>query len=130
MTTCLNITTCPNDKLYDIRCNFITNYLGNNYEYACNPDTTCMRTDGIYDCCGGHIVECIVYASSLRIPTFQPTTQPSIIVSETNCNENCTTNKTAVYIYILFGCIAGIMISIIFAYYWKSRNKIVPVIGV
>lgn len=162
MTTCLNITTCPNDKLYDIRCNFITNYLGNNYEYACNPDTTCMRADGIYDCCGGHVVECIVYASSLQIPTFQPTTQPSIIVSETNCNENCnkidtcawyevlktdnlcvennneyccsqnkgdccTTNKTAVYIYILFGCIAGIMISIIFAYYWKSRNKIVPV---
>ena len=89
MTTCLNITTCPNDKLYDIRCNFITNYLGDNYEYACNPDTTCMRADGIYDCCGGHIVECIVYVSSLQIPTFQPTIQPSIIISETNCNQSC-----------------------------------------
>jgi len=36
------------------------------------------------------------------------------------------TNKTTMY--IVFGCIAGILI--IFAYYWysikKSRNKIVP----
>jgi H+/gluconate symporter-like permease len=38
------------------------------------------------------------------------------------------TNKTGAY--IVFGCIAGIMIIIIFAYYWyyvkKSHNKIVP----
>ena len=44
MTTCLDINTCPTNKLYDIRCNFITNYLGINYEYVCNPHTTCMRT--------------------------------------------------------------------------------------
>ena len=147
--------------MYNVRCNFITNYLGYNYEYACNPQTTCMRANGIYDCCGDDIVDCIVYASSLRVPTIQP----SIIVSETNCNEKCNkidkcdwyevlktdnlcvennnayccsqnradccvTNKTAVYIYIVFGCITGIMILIIFACYWKSRNKIVPVISV
>ena len=89
MTTCLDPNTCPGDKLYDIRCNFITNYLENNYEYVCNPHTTCMLADGIYDCCGGNIVECIVYVSSLQIPTFQPTIQPSILISETNCNEKC-----------------------------------------
>ena len=163
MTTCLNITTCPNDKLYDIRCNFITNYLENNYEYVCNPHTTCMLADGIYDCCGGNIVECIVYVSSLQIPTFQPTIQPSILISETNCNQSCNkidkcywyesmqtdnlcvennneyccsqnsredccmTNKTS--LYIVFGCIAGILI--IATYYWyyvkKPHHKIVPI---
>jgi H+/gluconate symporter-like permease len=38
------------------------------------------------------------------------------------------TNKTGAY--IVFGCIAGIMIMIIFAYYWyyvkKSHTKIMP----
>ena len=163
MTTCLDANACPGDKLYDIRCNFITNYLENNYEYVCNPHTTCMLADGIYDCCGGNIVECIVYVSSLQIPTFQPTIQPSILISETNCNEKCNkidkcywyeslqtdnlcvennneyccyqnsreeccmTNKTS--LYIVFGCIAGILI--IATYYWyyvkKPHHKIVPI---
>lgn len=160
MTSCLDITTCPNNKMYNVICNFS---IGIDNEYACNPHTTCMRADGIYDCCGDHIVECIVYASSLRIPTIQP----SIIISETNCNEKCNKidtcdwyeklrtdnlcvennneyccfqnkedccmiNKTA--IYIVFGCIVGLIIMIISAYYWyyikKSHNKIVPVNGV
>jgi hypothetical protein len=155
MTTCLETNTCPNDKMYNVICNFS---IGIN-QYACNPQTTCMRTDGKYDCCAKYIVGCIIDASSLLVPT----TQPSIVISETNCNEMCSkidkcywyeslrtdnmcvennneyccsqnradccsTNKTAMY--IVFGCIAGIMI-IIIAYYWyyvrNSRHKIVPI---
>ena len=154
MTTCL---TCPGDKMYNVVCNFS---IGINH-YACNPQTTCMRADGTYDCCANHIVRCIVYAWELRVPTIQP----SIAISETICdkicitgskidkcywyekvqtdnwcveNNNeyccsqnradcCMTNKTGAY--IVFGCIAGIMI--IFAYYWyyvkNSRHKIVPI---
>ena len=162
MTTCLDINTCPTNKLYDIRCNFITNYLGINYEYACNPQTTCMRTNGNYDCCGENIVDCIVYVSSLREPTIQPSIVPIVAMNKTICNKMCSkiekcywyeklqtdnlcvennneyccsqnradccmTNKTGAY--IVFGCIAGIMI--IFAYYWyyvkNSRHKIVPI---
>jgi hypothetical protein len=117
-----------------------------------------MRADGKYDCCAINVYYCTYPASLLRIPTIQPT----IIVSETNCNEKCNkiekcywyeslqtdnlcvennneyccsqnreeccmTNKTAMY--IVFGCIAGIMI--IFAYYWyyvkKPHHKIVPI---
>lgn len=153
MTTCLDINTCPNDKMYNVLCNFS---IGHDF-YACNPQTTCIRADGKYDCCAKNIVSCIVDASSLLVPTIQP----SVLISETNCNqicnkidkcywyerlrtdnlcvENnneyccsqnredcCTTNKTGAY--IVFGCIAGIMI--IIAYYWyyvkKSYNKIVP----
>ena len=90
MSTCLDIHTCPTNKLYDVTCNFITNYLGNNYEYACNPQTTCMRTDGKYDCCGEHIVECIVDASSLRVPTVQPSVAPSIATNKTMCDQTCS----------------------------------------
>ena len=156
MTTCLDPNTCPNEKLYNIVCNFSIGYI----DYECNSNT-CMRADGTYDCCSINVVYCTYPASLLRIPTIQP----SIIISETNCNEKCDagskinkcywyevlktdnlcpennnneyccsqnredccrTNKTAMY--IVFGCIAGILI--IFAYYWysikKSRNKIVP----
>ena len=149
MTTCLGTNACPN-IMYDVVCNFS---IGIDNEYACNPNTTCMRTDGIYDCCGDHIVDCIVYASSLRVPTIQP----SVAINETNCDQICikidkcywyeslrtdnlcvnssqnradccTTNKTGAY--IIFGSIAGILI--IFAYYWyfirKSHHKIVPAI--
>ena len=156
MTTCLDLNTCPNDKMYNVICNFKYGI----DEYACNPQTTCMRADGKYDCCGKNIVTCLVYAESLRAPTIQP----SIAISETICdricstgskidkcywyenlrtdnlcveNNNeyccsqnrgdcCTTNKTDAY--IVFGSIAGIII--IFAYYWyfirKSHHKIVP----
>ena len=44
-----------------------------------------MRTDGRYDCCATNIVSCIVDASSLRVPTIQP----SIAISETNCDKMC-----------------------------------------
>ncbi len=153
MTTCLDPNTCPGDKLYNIVCNFSIGYI----DYECNSNT-CMRADGKYDCCAINVYYCTYPASLLRIPTIQPT----IIVSETNCNEKCNkiekcywyeslqtdnlcvennneyccsqnreeccmTNKTAMY--IVFGCIAGIMI--IFAYYLyyvkNSRQKIVPV---
>ena len=153
MTTCLNTNTCPGDKMYNVVCNFS---IGINH-YACNPQTTCMRADGKYDCCANNIVRCIVDAASLLVPTIQP----SITISETNCNQSCNkidkcywyeslqkdnwcvennneyccsqnradccmTNKTGAY--IVFGCIAGIMI--IAAYYWyyikKPRNKVVP----
>ena len=153
MTTCLDPNTCPGDKMYNVVCNFS---IGINH-YACNPQTTCMRADGKYDCCAKNIVSCIVDASSLIVPTIQP----SILMSETNCNEKCnkidkcywyeslqtdnlcvennneyccsqnredccSTNKTS--LYIVFGCIMGVLI--IFAYYWyyinKSQNKIVP----
>lgn len=161
MTTCLDISTCPNNKLYDIICNFSTHYLGNDYTYACNPQTTCMRTDGIYDCCGYHIVDCIVDAASLRVPTIQPSV---VVINRTICDKICSagskidtcswyetmrtdnlcgenhheyccshnradcckTNQTDVY--IVFGCIAGIMI--IVAYYWyyikHTFHKIQP----
>ena len=155
MTTCLDTNACPN-KMYNVICNFS---IGIN-EYACNSKTTCMRSDGKYDCCATNIVSCIVDAASLLVPTIQP----SIAITETNCNnmcnaeskidkcywyeslrrdnlcvENnneyccsqnradcCNTNKTDVY--IVFGCIASIMI--IFSYYWyyvkNSHHKTVP----
>ena len=150
MTTCL---TCPGDKMYNVVCNFS---IGINH-YACNPQTTCMRVDGKYDCCAKYIMGCLVDASSLLVPTIQP----SMPISATDCNQMCSkidkcywyeklqtdnlcvennneyccsqnrgdccmTNKTGAY--IVFGCIAGIMI--IVAYYWyyvrKSHTKVVP----
>ena len=90
MTTCLDINTCPTNKLYDIRCNFITNYLGINYEYTCNPHTTCMRANKKYDCCGNHIVDCIVYVSSLHEPTIQPSVVPIVAMNKTICNKMCS----------------------------------------
>jgi hypothetical protein len=44
-----------------------------------------MRTDGRYDCCATNIVSCVVDAASLRVPTIQP----SIAISETNCDKMC-----------------------------------------
>jgi hypothetical protein len=147
MTTCLDTNVCPN-KMYNVICNFS---IGFNH-YACNSKTTCMRADGRYDCCATNIVSCVVDASSLLVPTIQP----SIAISETNCdkmckkidkcywyeslrrdnlcvennNEYCCSHNRAdccstnkTDAYIVFGSIAGIMI--IFAYYWyyvKNRQ--------
>ena len=80
MTTCLDTNVCPN-IMYNVICNFSIGY----NEYACNSKTTCMRLDGKYDCCGTNIVSCVVDASSLRVPTIQP----SIAKSETNCDKMC-----------------------------------------
>ena len=140
MTTCLDTNICPN-IMYNVICNFS---IGIN-EYACNSKTTCMRSDGKYDCCATNIVSCVVDAASLRVPTIQP----SIAISETICdkmckkidkcywyetlrtdnfcgennNEYCCSQNRAdccrtntTDAYIVFGSIAGIMI--IFAYYW------------
>lgn len=85
MTTCLDTNACP-DIMYNVVCNFS---IGIDNEYACNPHTTCMRADGIYDCCGDHIVDCVVYASSLRVPTIQPTT----VINKTNCDKICITGS-------------------------------------
>ena len=145
MTTCLDANTCPN-KMYNVICNFS---IGFNH-YACNSKTTCMRADGIYDCCATNIVSCVVDASTL----LEPTIQPSIAISETNCdkmckkidkcywyeslrtdnlcvennNEYCCSHNRAdccstnkTDVYIVFGSIAGIMI--IFAYYWYFIKK-------
>jgi hypothetical protein len=153
-TTCLDPNACPNDKMYNVICNFS---IGIN-EYACNRKTTCMRADGTYDCCSNHIVRCIVDASTLRVPTIQP----SMLIQATACNrgskidkcywyenmrtnnlyvennkeyccfqnraECCSTNQT--YTYIVFGSIAGIIV--ILACYWyyyvkNSYHKIIPV---
>ena len=155
-TTCLDQNACPNEKMYNVTCNFS---IGIN-EYACNRKTTCMRKDGIYDCCSNHIVRCIVDAASLRVPTIQP----SILIRASKCNqmcntgskidkcywyenmrtdnlcvennkeyccfknrsECCSTNQTDAY--IVFGSIAGIIV--IIAYYWyyvkKTYHKVVP----
>ena len=140
MTTCLDTNICPN-IMYNVICNFS---IGIN-EYACNSKTTCMRSDGKYDCCATNIVSCVVDAASLRVPTIQP----SIAISETICDKMCkkidkcywyetlrtdnfcgeNNNEYCCYqnradccrtnttdAYIVFGSIAGIMI--IFAYYW------------
>ena len=154
MATCLDPNTCPNDKMYNVVCNFS---IGINH-YACNPQTVCMRADGKYDCCAKHIVNCIVEASSLRVPTIQP----SILIMATTCNEICntgskidkcywyenmrtekmcvennkeyccfknrteccSTNQTGAF--IVFGSIAG-FIMVILSYYWYKRHrKIVP----
>jgi len=80
MTTCLDTNVCQN-KMYNVICNFS---IGIN-EYACNRKTTCMRADGKYDCCATNIVSCVVDASSL----LEPTIQPSIAISETNCDKMC-----------------------------------------
>jgi hypothetical protein len=143
MTTCLDTTTCPNDKMYNVICNFSIGY----NEYVCNPKTTCIRADGRYDCCSKNIVDCVIDASSLHVPTFQPTIsssdipcnqqcQPEYRIDKchwyesmqviTNCNDEnynyccsykradcCRTNTTDVYIVI--GCITGIMI--LYAFY-------------
>jgi hypothetical protein len=143
MTTCLDTTTCPNDKMYNVICNFSIGY----NEYLCNPQTTCMRADGRYDCCSKNIVDCVIDASSLQMPTIQPTIsssdiscnqqcQPEYRIDKchwyesmqvnTNCNDEndnyccshkradcCRTNTTDVYIVI--GCITGIMI--LYAFY-------------
>ncbi len=152
-TTCLDPNACPNDKMYNVMCNFS---IGIN-EYACNSKTTCMRPDGTYDCCSNHIVRCVVDASTLRVPTIQP----SMLIQATACNrgskidkcywyenmrtnnlyvennkeyccfqnraECCSTNQT--YTYIVFGSIAGIIV--ILASYWyyvkNSYHKVVPV---
>ena len=140
MTTCLDTNICPN-IMYNVICNFS---IGIN-EYACNSKTTCMRSDGKYDCCATNIVSCVVDAASLRVPTIQP----SVVIRETICdkmckkidkcywyenmrtdnlcgennNEYCCSQNRAdccrtntTDAYIVFGSIAGIMI--IFAYYW------------
>ena len=142
MTTCLDTNACPNDNMYNVICNFS---IGINH-YACNPQTTCMRADGKYDCCANNIVKCIVDASSLLVPTVQP----SIKISETICNQTCDKIDKCYWYeslkkdnwckennneyccsqnrgdccmtnktgaYIVFGCIAGIIIIIIVAYY-------------
>ena len=143
MATCLDTNTCPNDKMYNVICNFSIGY----NEYLCNPQNTCMRADGRYDCCGKNIVDCVIDASSLHVPTFQPTISSSYIPCNqqcqqeyridkchwyesmqviTNCNDEndnyscshqrtdcCRTNTTDVYIVI--GCITGIMI--LYAFY-------------
>ena len=80
MTTCLDTNVCPN-IMYNVICNFSIGY----NEYACNSKTTCMRSDGKYDCCATNIVSCVVDAASLRVPTIQP----SIAKSETNCDKMC-----------------------------------------
>ena len=154
--TCLDPNTCPNDKLYNVVCNFSIGYI----DYECNSNT-CMRADGTYDCCSINVVYCTYPASLLRIPTIQPSQKPIIetnckqicnteskidkcywyenlrsnnLCAENNneycCSQNredcCSTNKPAMY--IVFGCIVGILM--IFAYYLyyvkKSRHKIVP----
>ena len=142
MTTCLDTNACPIDNMYNVICNFS---IGINH-YACNPQTTCMRADGKYDCCANNIVKCIVDASSLLVPTVQP----SIKISETICNQTCDKIDKCYWYeslkkdnwckennneyccsqnrgdccmtnktgaYIVFGCIAGIIIIIIVAYY-------------
>ena len=81
MTTCLDANVCPN-IMYNVICNFKYGI----DEYACNPQTTCMRADGKYDCCGKNIVTCLVYAESLLVPTIQP----SIAISETICDKICS----------------------------------------
>ena len=155
MTTCLDPIACPNEKLYNITCNFSVWYI----DYACN-NNTCMRADGTYDCCSVNVYYCRYPVSLLQIPTLQPST----IMSKPNCNqicndgskinkcywyesmrtndicvENnneyccshnrsdcCSTNQTGVY--IVFGSMAGIII--IFAYYWyyvkKSHRMVAP----
>jgi hypothetical protein len=84
MTTCLDANVCPN-IMYNVICNFKYGI----DEYACNPQTTCMREDGKYDCCATNIVSCLVDAASLRVPTIQP----SIAISETNCDKICITGS-------------------------------------
>ena len=84
MITCLDTNICPN-IMYNVICNFS---IGIN-EYACNSKTTCMRSDGKYDCCATNIVSCVVDAASLRVPTIQP----SVAISETICDKMCNTGS-------------------------------------
>ena len=79
-TTCLDTNACPGDKMYNVICKFSVGI----DNYACNPNTTCMRTDGNYDCCAKNIVSCIVHAESLLVPTIQPSP-----MREPACNQMC-----------------------------------------
>jgi hypothetical protein len=150
MTTCLDENTCPNDKLYNVVCNFSIGYI----DYECDSRKTCKRADGTYDCCSINVNYWTYPASLLRIPTIQPST----IIRETNCNEICNSgikidkcnwyeilktdnlcgenskneyccsqnredccSTNKTVIYILFACISGILI--IFAYYLYYIKK-------
>ena len=85
MSTCL---TCPTDKMYNVVCNFS---IGINH-YACNPQSTCLNSDGTHDCCAKNIVSCLVDASSLLVPTVQP----SASISATACDSQlCQTKYSA-----------------------------------
>jgi hypothetical protein len=79
-TTCLDTNACPGDKMYNVVCNFAIGY----DKYACNPKTTCMHQDGKYDCCAKYIVGCIVDATTLLVPTIQPSS-----MREPACNQMC-----------------------------------------
>ena len=85
MTSCLETTSCPDDKrIYNIRCNFSIRH--NNY--LCNKVNTCIDTTGEYNCCAYYIADCIVLESSLPRPTFQPTQD----ISNVMCNNQiCNT---------------------------------------
>lgn len=74
--------------MYNVVCNFS---IGIN-DYACNPQTTCVNSDGTHDCCAKNIVSCIVYASSLLVPTVQP----SASINDNACNaQHCATKYSA-----------------------------------
>ena len=154
--SCLDINLCPNEKLYNVTCNFSIWYI----DYECNSNT-CMRVDGTYDCCAINPYYCTTPSESLfRIPTIEPSRQITSKMCNKMCdtgskldkcywyekretdnlciennkeyccfqnrNECCSTNQT--YVYIAFGSIAGIFV--ILAYYWylvkKSHHNIVP----
>lgn len=82
MSTCL---TCPTDKMYNVVCNFS---IGINH-YACNPQSTCLNSDGTHDCCAKNIVSCLVDASSLLVPTVQP----SASINDNACNAQLCATK-------------------------------------
>jgi hypothetical protein len=89
MTSCL---TCPNDRMYNVVCNFS---IGFNH-YACNPQTTCLNSDGTYDCCAKNIVSCLVDAASLLVPTVQP----SAAINENSCEaQRCAAKYSAGHCY-------------------------------
>ena len=152
MTSCLDITACPNDKrMYNVPCRFSA---GMNV-YVCNVNT-CANVDGRHDCCAYNISDCLVLESSLYLPTVQPT----VAINENACNpqlcqtkysadkcywyesmqtdnlckENnneycCSQNRADCCItnktgaYIVFGSIAGIIILTMSAYYWHYYVK-------
>jgi hypothetical protein len=90
--SCFDLTTCPPDQIFNrINCNFTVAHV----KYGCNPAYTCMRIDGLYDCCTSNIADCIIEQISFQLlPTIPPTISPNRFdTCEKTCNLTPSTNK-------------------------------------
>jgi len=98
LMSCFDVTTCATNQIFTgITCNFTIAYV----YYSCNSTNTCLRGDGLYDCCTSNITECIIEQLQLRLI---PTTTPTIYQMDnydSRCEITCnlTPSSNACYWY-------------------------------